>query len=352
MNIQFNLKYIFKMSKAKNYNKAVDLMRKEGYDIFEHKLDAKNIANNQEKAIKDIVRFIKENKIIFKDGNKLLILVYPDYTLSLVNKKDYPNLKAHKVYKNVYIYEHNLKRGRGIKKHIRDAVGYVKEGYTRVKNALKGSREGPSPNFNKFLDEHGDENIKKIAIARTPVSKGYEKILNKLSGGKYGKTKEKLGYDNVFHNYLLVETDKGEYLLEKNHVIEGRKAKKYDFEKGQVKEIPLDGKQTNMKELISNVKRKDKGFWQYKPETDNCQKFTEEVIKGSDLDKNISDHTTKEIIKPQDGKELIGSLGLFSGIPSSASDLAGRLDRLAYGGSVSNTHKLSVSKLFKLINEI
>ncbi len=44
------------------------------------------------------------------------------------------------------------------------------------------------------------------------------------------------------------------------------------------------------------------------------------------------DRKTKDIIQPQNGKELISSLGILSEVPKVITEIAGRADRLAYGG--------------------
>jgi len=59
-----------------------------------------------------------------------------------------------------------------------------------------------------FLKQHGDEQIKRIIICRSPLATMFMKIGTWLTSGDFDKQKERLAYDEIFHLYMLVEIDK------------------------------------------------------------------------------------------------------------------------------------------------
>jgi len=56
--------------------------------------------------------------------------------------------------------------------------------------AMKGEKPAY---LEEFLKEHGDEPIKKIAVVRTPITKGFIWALDILSSGSFSETAKKLG---------------------------------------------------------------------------------------------------------------------------------------------------------------
>jgi len=80
--------------------------------------------------------------------------------------------------------------------------------------------------------------------------------------------------------------------------------------------------------------------------------FTEEVIKRNNLDKNL-DSQTKEIVKPQDAKTLVNSLGHLKGVPKAITDLVASIDHVYYGSNRnSSSHELTVDDFFSIVNSL
>ncbi|CAF1645239.1 unnamed protein product [Rotaria sp. Silwood1] len=55
-----------------------------------------------------------------------------------------------------------------------------------------------------LLKEVGDEPILKIQLGRRPVKEFALNILDYLSDSKFLDKQDELGYDEIYHNYLLI----------------------------------------------------------------------------------------------------------------------------------------------------
>jgi hypothetical protein len=207
-------------------------------------------------------------------------------------------------------------------------------------------REGPPPAIRRLLNDTEGVKIKSIKVGRKPIVKNVERLLNGISFGKFGKVKRKLGYDDVYHNYLIVELENGKKVkIEKNHVVESSEAKENDYQ-NEIRDIPVD-KNVDMKTLLSNASHNDKDFYQYDASNKNCQNFTKEVVERNNF--KPEDDKAKEILNPQDARSLIDSLGSLKGVPKKITDLAAGLDRAVYGNGIRNK-KLTVNQLFDFVN--
>jgi len=185
--------------------------------------------------------------------------------------------------------------------------------------------KGEKPAYlEEFLKEHGDEPIKKIAVVRTPITKGFIWALDILSSGSFSETAKKLGYKHVYHNFLMVETSGGKYVLESTHDVIARPfTDKDNVPEGNSADIPLNGKSLTINKLFDNIKReRNYEFWRYDPKRNNCQRFCLEVITDSGLYPNDKlDDKAEGIIKPQNGDALIDSLGGNSEVPGLLTDM-------------------------------
>ena len=208
-------------------------------------------------------------------------------------------------------------------------------------------RDGPPPAVRDFLKRQGDKKITHMYIGRTPIHSAINTFLNALSFGALNKTRKKLGYDDIYHNYLLVRTSDGRlWKLEKNHVVRAVPASSADT-KNEIHSIPVD-KDIDINTLISTASRGDKEFWKYNPRDKNCQWFAKDIIVGNNLDKNV-DNETREVIQPQSGDKLLDSLGALKEVPKGITDFASGLDTLVYGQGIKK--KITVDQLFDLANK-
>jgi hypothetical protein len=211
----------------------------------------------------------------------------------------------------------------------------------RVWGLAAGQRKGSTSRFNNFLNStEGTEPIVSLKIARKPIESGVEKALNILSLGNFRKVKAKLGYDQVFHNYLIAKLRNGkEYVIQKNHVVEERLATKDDLKNEQY-DVPLPSRHDyNLRDMVQTASMSDLGkkgdtqserrFWQYDARRENCQDFTRQMLVDNGL--SPSDPKGQELLKPQDAEKLVGSLGVLAGVPKAITTLASHSDRVWWG---------------------
>jgi hypothetical protein len=197
---------------------------------------------------------------------------------------------------------------------------------------LMYGRKDYSPKVKKILKDFGDETITKMAIMRTPISSVLRKIMNIVSLGEFEKRLKDTPYDDLYHLSLLLYTDKGTILVEKNEVINMEKMGEVPkVKKGsQISSMGIKGKGT-INELLNKAKERmgDK-YFPYSAKNNNCQDFIMNVLQAN----NLGTKTNFDFIK-QDTKSLFSSH--LRKASNTVTDFAGRLDVLAQGGAIATT---------------
>ncbi|CAM4920781.1 unnamed protein product [Rotaria socialis] len=204
----------------------------------------------------------------------------------------------------------------------------------------------------KILEKVGDEPILKIELGRTPVQEFPLKLLDLLSDSKFTDKQLELGYDELYHNYLLItiENSRGPNVLQ--HLLENvgqnttactvlklekaqRIALKYPIipdELMDIYDIPLTpNRPLTLNRLISTASNVDKNFYKYDAGENNmCQTFVENIIDINGLMPNIFDQATLDALKPIDSKALISTLGSRANLVKAATDLGAKFDKLVF----------------------
>ncbi|CAF3322765.1 unnamed protein product [Rotaria sp. Silwood2] len=196
----------------------------------------------------------------------------------------------------------------------------------------------------------GDERILKIQLGRTPVQDLIITVLNFLSDSKFSSKQLELGYDDIYHNYLLItiQNSRGPEVLRnllgdaRHHAVASTVLKLEKIHRIalhyptipddliDVYDIPLTpNKLLTLNRLISMASNVDKNFYKYDAAENNmCQTFVENIIEINGLMPNICDQATLNALKPQDGKALIATLGSRSNLVKATTDLGSKLDKL------------------------
>ena len=230
----------------------------------------------------------------------------------------------------------------------------------------------------RILQQIGDNPILQIQLGRTPVEAVLILFLNLLSSWKFSDKQLELGYDEIYHNYLLitVENEKKLNVLQKlvgvsKHSIGGSV---YKLEKAHrvrlmkpifptefvsVYNIPLTPNKTfTLNRLITAAANVDEHFYTYDAANNNmCQTFVENIIDINGLTLNIVDNATLTALKPQDAKSLIATLGSRSDIVKFITDLGGTLDKWVFDHKITwkkpliRKFKSAASMLAKVTNE-
>ena len=229
--------------------------------------------------------------------------------------------------------------GKGIIKHVKKTIGKLipKAISSRVKALVSGPNKGPPKNFTTFLNKTEGHKVKSIYVVRKPIVSGVKTVLNIMSLGKFTQKQRDLKYDNVYHNYMIVELDDGTfYKIEKNQRVVASKATKSDFEHEKYS-VPVPPN-TTVKQLIETASKGDsQSFYHYSANKNNCQKFIQEIIKDNGI--KVDDPKAQELINPQRADLLVDSLSGFKPIVQKVTDVANIADTVWNGGKLLKKRK-------------
>lgn len=133
-----------------------------------------------------------------------------------------------------------------------------------------------------IINRIGDENINNITVHRTPLSKVLKFLLNITSMGQFEKKLENSPYDTLYHLFLVISTNRGNYIIEKNEVIQVYKFSKLGKDTESL-DVPITSG-LNLNDLLENTKQSmgDK-FYTYKGQDNNCQYFINSFLVSNKL---------------------------------------------------------------------
>jgi hypothetical protein len=220
--------------------------------------------------------------------------------------------------------------------HEVDGEGIISDIKDRFNLFRKGPRNIASKRLLDELKMIGGERITGIQVGRKPITSIVDKALNVISRGRFGKAVRAAGYDNLYHNYMLVTLASGRVIkIEKNHIIEMSDVKDSDYS-NEIYTIPVT-KEVDLDKMLESASKNNADFYKYSGnERQNCQSFTTDMIV-----KNGLTPTNPVIIQNQKVDGILDKLPLGHVIPDAITNLAGRLDRVVYGdGSISQRYRL------------
>lgn len=205
-----------------------------------------------------------------------------------------------------------------------------------------------------WLKKNGDKKIISMKIGRTPVMKYVDILLNIITAGKYNKIKSKIGYDNFFHLYMILELeDSKKYILEKNQTI-----KISDFEERKKSEsISVKIPENLNVDILFEKTYKKYGRNRiniYNALSTNCQRFLLDILTANKLltvtNKNFIQQNVRELsLKLQKSEKLkikeITDIGAY--IDKFLQFISNGMIRLKKGGIVK---KLKLESDSKIVN--
>jgi hypothetical protein len=148
----------------------------------------------------------------------------------------------------------------------------------------------------------GDEPILSLRVGRVPLSRVTSTVLNLVTLGGWERAKQKLGYDNVFHLYLVIN-DK--YRLERNHVTTMYSYSKPSDEQSII--IPLPQEITVSELLNKTAAQVGPELQRYSGSSNNCQDFVIQVLSSN----NLLSESARTFIK-QDIESIYEHLPFYS----------------------------------------
>lgn len=217
------------------------------------------------------------------------------------------------MYKHKIIFNKNsnLKSGSGL-------LGNVNEKLNQMPLLIKN-----------FMAKHGSELIRKVTICRTPLSKVFTMIGNLLTRGDWKTQMDKLAYDEVYHLYMIVELDSGEYRIEKNSRVEISKNIKLGKDNLEFFNIP----EMTILSLFEQTENRigAEKMWRYSAFSTNCQHFVLSLLDTLQLTTAESEHFVM-----QKAADLVQS-DMLKNIATKATDLHALGLHQFYGGKIKKT---------------
>jgi hypothetical protein len=186
------------------------------------------------------------------------------------------------------------------------------------------------PSVRKYLEKRGNDSIFKIKIIRTPLSASTKLLLNVATLGGVKQAMENANIDELFHLSMIINDD---ILLEKNEVINLRKAKSTDYtDKTQIIDVPVTNQDLTYNQLFENTQKKmGQNYGAYNAKTNNCSVFISNVLSANGLDTAESNKFVN-----QKTEQLFQSFqSLSEKLVNLATSLGASVDRLFKGEGIS-----------------
>lgn len=170
----------------------------------------------------------------------------------------------------------DLYYGGGFFDFIKNPIGTIKEAFRSIPSKLNNIST-------QTLEKFGNNIIKSMEIARTPLNNILEGALNTLSLGKFNELKKKYGYDKMFHLSLIVDVGE-KVIIEKNEVvnIEPLSQSKTLNKNSEFLQVPIN-KNITLNELIEKTRQYmgNTKFYDYSAFENNCQNFIISVLESN-----------------------------------------------------------------------
>lgn len=199
-------------------------------------------------------------------------------------------------------------------------VSYLTDKYTKFKTAVTGRPKV----LNDIMISTQGVPVVSISVCRKPITPIFQKILNTVTMGKVQSTMQSMGYDKLFHLYVVFNLKDGrQVMLEKNE----RVMIKTGISEGSVCTPPLsmlDGK--DVKTYIETLESKNiPDIYVYSAFNLNCQHFVRSLLNANGITKYddfISQNTS--VLAPS----------IIKSVANSVTGLAAKIDVLRKGGSL------------------
>ena len=194
---------------------------------------------------------------------------------------------------------------------------------SRARAAIRGQRGRAPPKVRKWLAFFGPFKIERIVVARKPIARVIDRALNFISGGELQANKDKFGYSDMFHLWLVIwlKDAATPFKVELNHVVEISKGDPTNADEMEVTGVS----HLTLGELMLNADRKfGATLYDYNGTSTNCQQFVKRILEASGL------LTSKlEAFIMQNAESIL--TGFTRKVAETVTDIAGRADILMNG---------------------
>ena len=236
-----------------------------------------------------------------------------------------------------YPFRSITQNGRGLLSAIKKGYHYVKGKIIKVVKdrfndvVENGLRKNLPPPARRLLESHGNEIITEISVCRLPIKSIISKVLDWFSNGQFSQNLRDLGYDNAFHLFMKIKTDRGSYICEKNHVVklESENWNSGDSSKAETEKMSVAVKPgITLNSLFENAFKKfgEEKITRYDSRSNNCQAFVSDLLTASGM---MTDSIRKFVL--QDAESIYKGMGILGVINKGITDLAATGDHILNG---------------------
>jgi hypothetical protein len=214
------------------------------------------------------------------------------------------------------------KRGRGRpRKNGGSAISSVTDFAKKI-----FSNSSIPPALKRILDKYGNEKITGMSVGRTPVPSYITGALNVVSLGEWKKKFASKPFDKLYHLYMIIQTQKGQFIIEKNERINASENVPASNETMSISGIP-DGLTPNI--LIERTEKYMGGkFLPYSAYDNNCQDFIIAVLKSN----HLGNESVYKFVK-QDTEDLFKASGTHTRkFANTLTDLGAAASKVFSGG--------------------
>jgi len=221
----------------------------------------------------------------------------------------------------IFLSYYYMSKGKGVSE-TRDSMLQNSEKYGQgigqvqhYFNQFNLEEAGLPSNVKAILERKNDAVVNSITIGRNPVQSAIQGIL---------KTVSTVPYDQLFHLFLVFNTNKGQVLMEKNARINMSTTIPKMYESIQISNVP----HYTIKEYVARTKAyMGKNFIPYHPSTNNCQDFILSVLKSNGISEG------HDFVK-QDTSMIFKNKDWLSNFAHSVTNLGGYADVVLQGGLI------------------
>lgn len=217
----------------------------------------------------------------------------------MVDQNDEKKMKKHMKSK-----EHL--EGAGLMDVLNSGMDWVKDKFTKRTSYNNISA--------RTLKQYGEYKVMAITVAKKPIMKVLDKVIDFISIGKWGSLKKKYGFDQMMHLGMIitVKTPDGKLqpiMCEKVDAVTIQPRVTISGHGASHMQAPVQPGMFTLKQLLDKARESvgDKTFFDYDPFRNNCQSFTKYILEAC----NAWTEKVKEFVF-QDVAELSKEMPEFS----------------------------------------
>ncbi len=135
------------------------------------------------------------------------------------------------------------------------------------------------------VEEFGAQPIKNIVLCKSPVQKFVSLALDAVSQGKFKEQMGRLGYDDMFHLYMLVWLQNGKIIaVEKNQTINIQVADESYYNPQATLEVKLT-KPLTLGDMLNQTLgyMGQDGYFSYDGQNNNCQVYLRSILRANEI---------------------------------------------------------------------